>query len=124
MNAWPRTTAVRLLIIALTIGTMALSAGCASVSDAGSKPAEMEKKFSGDVALPKSIYVFHDGTLNDAGTGTNVRKLFEAVIATSDPQTAALYIEGVGSTSTPLLGAGLGFGMEERIRRGLSLIHI
>ena len=105
-----------------TLGTIIGSAGCASVRDENAKPAEMEKKFTGNPGVPKSIYVFHDGTRNDAGSGTNVRKLFEVVLAADDPQTAAIYIEGVGSASTPLLGAGLGFGMEERILRGYDFI--
>jgi len=116
----------RPLIASLLIGLIALAAGCSSISEADDQPARpevvSEKKFTGDARAPKSIFVFHDGTRNDANSGTNVRKLFDAVVTANDPQAVAMYIEGVGSASTPLLGAGLGFGMETRIRRGYDFI--
>jgi uncharacterized protein (DUF2235 family) len=122
MRNWLKRTAVRLLITGFSIGIMAFGTGCASVSDEETKPAEVEKKFTGNPALPKSIYVFHDGTRNDAYSGTNVRKLFEAVLAAGDPQTAAIYVDGVGSSSTRLLGAANGYGMEKRISRAYDFI--
>ena len=112
----------RLLVSGFCAGMIAFSTGCASMSGAETKPVEIEKKFTGDPALPKSIYVFHDGTRNDADSGTNVRKLFEAVLAAGDPQAVAVYIQGVGSDATPILGTLNGLGMEQRILRGYDFI--
>lgn len=106
--------------LALVVG-MATSA-CATSDDGHAQPAAMEKPFAGDAAKAKRIFVFLDGTRNDAGSSTNVRRLFEAVVDTADPQTTGMYIEGVGTTETPILGAGLGLGMEARILRAYDFI--
>ncbi|MBQ5950233.1 DUF2235 domain-containing protein [Massilia sp. ST3] len=96
--------------------------GCAVPGPEITSPTVSEKPFNGDGAQKKSIFVFLDGTRNDPRSGTNVRKLFEAVVQANDPQTTAMYIEGVGSAETPILGAVLGFGMEPRILRGYDFI--
>jgi uncharacterized protein (DUF2235 family) len=97
-----------------------LLSGCAGLRDTNADPDQMA--FRGDVHRPKSIFVFLDGTRNDAGSGTNVRKLFDAVKNRNDRQTTSVYIEGVGSAETPVLGAGLGYGMEKRIVRSYDFI--
>ncbi|WP_165390748.1 phospholipase effector Tle1 domain-containing protein [Pseudoduganella lutea] len=106
------------LLLALPL----LLSGCASMNGEDAQPPAVEQPLAGEPGQPKRIMVFLDGTRNDAGSGTNVRKLFDAVVAAKDPQTTSLYIEGVGSAETPLLGSGLGFGMEPRILRGYDFI--
>lgn len=81
-----------------------------------------EKQFSGDAGRKKDIFVFLDGTKNNAASDTSVRRVFDALYQANDPQAVALYIEGVGTVENPLLGALLGFGMEPRILRGYDFI--
>jgi uncharacterized protein (DUF2235 family) len=95
--------------------------GCAT-PDAGAPAPTVEQAFRGDPGQPKSIFVFLDGTRNEAASRTNVRRAFDTVVAANDPQTTSIYIEGVGTVTTPVLGALLGLGMEPRILRGYDFI--
>ncbi|OEZ97966.1 hypothetical protein JAB9_23200 [Janthinobacterium sp. HH107] len=105
----------------VAVGMAMLLSACAAMGDYGN-PVITEKAFAGDPALPKNIFVFLDGTRNDSASGTNVRQMFDAVVNANDVQTSAIYIEGVGSVDSPVLGASLGFGMEPRILRGYDFI--
>lgn len=85
---------------------------------------------AGNPAAPKSIFVFFDGTANDKSSATNIWRLFAKLKLHRNPRTAARYIEGVGSVSTPLeddpmfpfLGDALGMGMNARILKGYDFI--
>ncbi|MGK5074898.1 phospholipase effector Tle1 domain-containing protein [Janthinobacterium sp. ZB1P44] len=103
------------------VGMAVLLSACAAMGEYGN-PAITEKTFTGDPTLAKDIFVFLDGTRNDSASGTNVRQVFDAVFNANDAQTSGIYIEGVGSVDSPLLGASLGFGMEPRILRGYDFI--
>ncbi|MEW8279790.1 MAG: DUF2235 domain-containing protein [Candidatus Thiodiazotropha sp.] len=79
--------------------------------------------FTGDDTLHKKIFIFLDGTANDASSETNVWKLYQRVISTNDQQTTAIYISGVGTAeSAPISEAALGRGMELRILEGYSFL--
>jgi len=104
---------------------------CISIfSSAGETPERepfmKELKLTGDPNQPKSIFVFLDGTANNLKSGTNVWQLFELLSENKDPQTTALYIEGVGSVENPLWlelpEKALGLGMEKRILTGYDFI--
>ena len=68
---------------------------------------------------PRELFVFLDGTRNDPASQTNVWRMYQA---SKDTGRQAIYIGGVGSEETPLLGAILGFGMEPRILRGYAYL--
>jgi uncharacterized protein (DUF2235 family) len=78
--------------------------------------------FTGDASRSKNVFIFLDGTLNDSNSGTNVRRLYEALQRNPDPQKLSIYIPGVGTLNKPATGAVLGRGMEERISRGYEFI--
>ncbi len=100
------------------IALVPLIQGCAS-TDITTETVSL----SGDPSAKKSIFVFLDGTRNDPGTETNVWKLYRLVAEAANPQTIALYVEGVGSAAdAPLTGMALGRGMETRILKGYSFI--
>ncbi|MBB5609917.1 MULTISPECIES: DUF2235 domain-containing protein [unclassified Janthinobacterium] len=112
----------RVVQACLGVGMAMLLAACATPGGDTAAPAVTEKVFAGDPATAKNIFVFLDGTRNDIASNTNVRKVFEAVAGANDMQTSAIYIEGVGSVESPVLGASLGLGMEPRILRGYDFI--
>ena len=74
------------------------------------------------VAGPKKILIFFDGTANEWNTRTNVRRLFELVSAHEDPALLSLYVDGVGSSSFPLTGATMGYGLKPRILEGYKFL--
>ena len=71
-----------------------------------------------DTEKGKDILIFFDGTANDWVSRTNVRRLFELIAVQEDPRKICLYIDGVGSSSTPLTGGAFGYGMKPRILEG------
>jgi uncharacterized protein (DUF2235 family) len=72
--------------------------------------------------VPKSIFVFLDGTRNDSHSGTNVWQLYQLIYKNNDSQTTSIYIEGVGSVDNPILGSVLGHGMKKRILKGYEFV--
>lgn len=66
----------------------------------------------------KNIFIFFDGTANDWTSRTNIRRLFELVAVQENPKQLSIYIDGVGSSSTPLTGGIFGYGMKPRIMEG------
>ena len=96
--------------------SMALSAGCGALPPVQEKISTPDTE---DAAAPRDIFVLLDGTRNDPSSATNVWRLYEAV---SRAGRHAIYIEGVGSAETPLLGAAWGVGMEARILRGYAYL--
>lgn len=71
---------------------------------------------------PRKLLVFFDGTANDWTSRTNVRRLFEMVAVEENPSVISIYMDGVGSSSTPLTGGIFGFGMKERILDGYKFL--
>lgn len=57
--------------------------------------------FTGNPLAPKRVFVFLDGTSNDAKSQTNVWRLFKAIEKAGDPQTTSIYIRGVGTANNP-----------------------
>lgn len=70
-----------------------------------------------DEAKPKEIYVFLDGTANDAGSRTNVAKLHNLVSLQRSPDIATIYIDGVGTRMGGMfLGLTTGLGNAKRVQ--------
>ncbi|BAP57935.1 hypothetical protein THII_3638 [Thioploca ingrica] len=82
-------------------------------------------QLAGNPNQHKSLFVFLDGTTNNPKSGTNVWRLFK-LLENNDPQTTALYIEGVGSIDNSpwreLTEKALGLGMQDRILKGYDFI--
>lgn len=86
-------------------------------------------------SLAKDIFIFIDGTTNDANSNTNPRILYELITYQSElpgndkknkcdnelkpkedcPAKVAFYVEGVGDARHPLLGAPFGKGGSSRV---------
>ncbi len=108
------------LIILFSIVTI-LIAGCSTkpITQSAPNPEFYRVKFDGK---PKSILIFFDGTANNWSSRTNVRKLFELVAVQEDPEVLSFYIDGVGSSSTPITGGAFGYGMKPRILEGYKFL--
>ncbi|WP_265615837.1 phospholipase effector Tle1 domain-containing protein [Alteromonas aquimaris] len=66
---------------------------------------------------PRDIYIFLDGTANDAGSRTNIAKLHNIITLQNDPKIAAIYIDGVGTqTFGRVLGLATGLGNANRVQ--------
>lgn len=63
----------------------------------------------------RKLVVFLDGTHNDTATDTNVKRLHALVALQNSPELATLYVDGVGTGSDLVLGAGAGVGFESRV---------
>jgi len=70
----------------------------------------------------RKLLVFFDGTANDWRSRTNVRRLFEMVAVEENPFVISMHLDGVGSSSHPLIGGIFGFGMKERILDGYKFL--
>ena len=66
----------------------------------------------------KNIVLFADGTGNAPGSraATNVWKMYQAIDLGDTTKQVAFYVDGVGSTSSRLLGGAFGLGTGARIR--------
>lgn len=119
----------RILMMMLCIGIGLLNSACAS-SPSLSGHSDFFMPFEGNPASSKSIFVFLDGTANDASSGTNVWRLFNQLKRHKNQQTIGYYIPGVGSIEEPLegdpffevFGDALGRGMQARILEGYDFI--
>jgi uncharacterized protein (DUF2235 family) len=110
----------------LIVGVLCVTAACTTLKlEGSSEDAKTVVEFKGDISRKKSIFVFLDGTSNDIRSGTNVWRLFNLIRGSGDPQLAAKYIPGVGTSDSPefsLLGLAFGQGMEARILTGYDFI--
>lgn len=88
-----------LLALALT--------GCSSISH---KPMPAAAP---DPAGVRHIAIFLDGTANDEGSDTNVKRLHSLVTLQDRPDIAALYVHGVG-TDADVTGMATGSGINQR----------
>jgi uncharacterized protein (DUF2235 family) len=71
---------------------------------------------------PKKILVFLDGTNNQWDSRTNVRRLFEMISSWEDPRVVCHYMDGVGSSSSLVIGNAFGKGMKNRILEGYEFL--
>lgn len=113
------TTILSHRFVSVLIQTLLVS-GCSTFfSDGDESPMEVPTETYARIQDPdasKNIFIFFDGTANDATSKTNVWRLFKALPENKDQQLLTKYIAGVGTTdSEPLTGPALGRGMEERI---------
>jgi uncharacterized protein (DUF2235 family) len=110
----------------ICIPLVAFIVGCSTISGTEEEVEEVPvvvHALKGDSNKKKDIFVFLDGTKNTKESLTNVWRLFDFLREDNDPQTTAIYIEGVGSVNdAPFSGATLGRGMEPRILRGYRFI--
>ncbi|MBA4284387.1 MAG: hypothetical protein C0434_02500 [Xanthomonadaceae bacterium] len=75
----------------------------------------------------RHIFVFLDGTGNNAGTETNVYKLYREVLALKEPSISTVYLPGVGSAlgadATRMVAeSGLGKNQQQRIISGYRFV--
>lgn len=64
---------------------------------------------------PRKIVIFFDGTANDEGSDTNVKRLHSLVTLQDRGDIASLYIHGVGTNLDPV-GAATGAGINARVQ--------
>lgn len=64
---------------------------------------------------PRKIVIFFDGTANDEGSDTNVKRLHSLVTLQDRGDIASLYIHGVGTNLDPV-GAATGTGINARVQ--------
>lgn len=114
-----RTACVRHSFLALLLASSAIT-GCVGHVVRPSARGTLET--AQDLAKPRDLFVFLDGTRNDVGTETNVWRLYQLVNMHGSQSTRSIYIEGVGSALHPLTGTLLGLGMERRIRIGYEFL--
>jgi uncharacterized protein (DUF2235 family) len=66
---------------------------------------------------PRDIYIFLDGTANDAGSRTNIAKLHNIITLQKNPKIATIYIDGVGTqTFGKASGLATGLGNANRVQ--------
>lgn len=97
-------------------------ASCSTTSTLDSQKDISVFPFLGDPNSRRSIFVFLDGTNNDADSRTNVWWLYKFVESKGDRQATGLYIQGVGTDHKRFSGAALGRGMEDRISEAHNFI--
>lgn len=68
-----------------------------------------------DAEKPRKIVIFFDGTANDEGSDTNVKRLHSLVTLQDRGDIASLYVLGVG-TNLDAVGAATGAGINARAR--------
>lgn len=66
----------------------------------------------------QSLFVFYDGTSNSKKSNTNISKLFDIVVNDQNPNTHAIWVEGVGASSRYITGNLFGGGIETRLNTG------
>ena len=66
---------------------------------------------------PKKIAIFTDGTANNKNDHTNVRRLYELVVAQDRDDIVAYYDRGVGNTGAKLIGGAAGVGLSLNVRQ-------
>jgi uncharacterized protein (DUF2235 family) len=65
--------------------------------------------------------IFYDGTANDEGSDTNVKRLHSLITLQNKPNIASLYVQGVGTNFDPV-GAAFGAGINARVALGYEFI--
>lgn len=93
--------------------TAALASGALILTGCATKPiADMRVHTN----HPKNIFIFIDGTDNDASTQTNVRRLYEKLSSQGGKRTVTIYLPGVGDPRHPVTGKLFGKGTDHRIK--------
>ena len=106
---------MRNLLIILSIAFLLLTGCSTPITQRAPNPEFYRAEFTQQT---KNIFIFFDGSANDWVSRTNVRRLFELIAVQEHPNNLSLYIDGVGSSSTPLTGGIFGYGMKPRILEG------
>ena len=70
---------------------------------------------------PRKIVIFFDGTANDEGSDTNVKRLHSLITLQDRKDIASLYILGVGTNLDPI-GLVTGSGINARVRLAYEFI--
>ncbi len=66
---------------------------------------------------PKKIAIFTDGTGNTKSDQTNVRQLYDMVVAQNRNNIIAYYDRGVGNFGSTLIGGAIGLGFSRNVRQ-------
>lgn len=81
---------------------------------------------SGDLRVQtkptKDIFIFIDGTRNNANSQTNTRIMYEVISEHAPRNTVTFYVEGVGDARHPLFGMVFGKGGSSRVELGYTKI--
>ncbi|MCV2438710.1 DUF2235 domain-containing protein [Paucibacter sp. DJ2R-2] len=72
-------------------------------------------------STPRKIVIFFDGTQNDEGSDTNVKRLHSLLTLQARPDIASLYVLGVGTELDPI-GAVTGAGINARVELAYEFI--
>lgn len=107
------------LLVASIVGA-ALLTGCGNI---GHKPRgfELTAPAPGKSPEARKIVIFYDGTANDEGSDTNVKRLHSLITLQNKPNIASLYVQGVGTNIDPV-GAATGAGINARVQLGYEFI--
>lgn len=107
------------LLVASIVGA-ALLTGCGNI---GHKPRgfELTAPAPGKSPEARKIVIFFDGTANDEGSDTNVKRLHSLITLQNKPNIATLYVQGVGTNIDPV-GALTGAGINARVQLGYEFI--
>ena len=107
------------LLVASIVGA-ALLTGCGNI---GHKPRgfELTAPAPGKSPEARKIVIFYDGTANDEGSDTNVKRLHSLITLQNKPNIATLYVQGVG-TGIDSVGALTGAGINARVQLGYEFI--
>lgn len=109
-------------LVAASLAGALMLAGCGHV---GHKPRGFETAAAATtpqaLSTPRKIVIFFDGTANDEGSDTNVKRLHSLITLQNRPDIASLYVLGVGTELDPV-GAVTGAGINARVRLGYEFI--
>lgn len=117
----------KLLHLLSCLACAAVLVGCGNV---GHKPRGFEVPAVSSIAVaplsasspaPRKIVIFFDGTANDEGSDTNVKRLHSLVTLQARGDIASLYVLGVGTNIDPV-GAITGSGINARVKLAYEFI--
>ena len=109
------------LLTAVTIASLLALSGCSTIEHKPkgflTEPAldYCDKKVLHNKINPRKIAIFFDGTANDEGSDTNVKRLHSLVSLQNRANIATLYIQGVG-VGFDGIGAITGGGINARVK--------
>ena len=98
--------------------------GCA-INDSSSFVHSKNWPSLGKASKGRQLVVFMDGTGNDVGSRTNVRRLYEMTTARHQPDVLTYYDPGVGTGRNWInigMGGALGFGFQRNLRQAMTFL--
>ncbi|MBS0174597.1 MAG: DUF2235 domain-containing protein [Nitrospira sp.] len=95
------------------LAVMAMLSGCQYNVQYAPNPTTPRRFAPDELAEPKQISVFFDGTSNNWRARTNVRRSFELLGMAEDPHYPSIYVEGVGTKTA--IEKAFGWGMKDRV---------